>query len=250
MISLIEYKSNQYKIDLSRPLDISIPLRSTTDNVSAWYVGPPRFEPVQSGSWIGEVAKGGAVNFRNIFFNPHGHGTHTETVGHISKELNSINRLLKNYFFSATLISVSPLKNSYGDFVITKSHLEEKVKVEFAEALIIRTLPNDDSKCSRQYSHANPPYLHQEAALWIREKNFTHLLIDLPSVDREEDGGKLLAHRAFWNYPDKPRLDCTITELIYVPDEIPDGNYFLNLMVAPFENDAAPSKPVLYKIYS
>jgi hypothetical protein len=31
-----------------------------------------------------------------------------------------------------------------------------------------------------------------------------------------------------------------------VPNEIIDGFYFLNLMIAPFENDASPSKPVIY----
>ena len=76
-----------------------------------------------------------------------------------------------------------------------------------------------------------------------------HLLIDLPSVDKEKDDGALLAHKAFWNIPKAPRLDATITEFIYVPDTIEDGTYLLNLMIAPFHNDATPSKPILYKIH-
>ncbi|MCB0558058.1 MAG: cyclase family protein, partial [Phaeodactylibacter sp.] len=71
---------------------------------------------------------------------------------------------------------------------------------------------------------------------------------DLPSVDREEDGGKLLAHRAFWSYPETPRTDCTITELIFVNNSIQDGLYLLNIMIASFEIDASPGKPVLYKL--
>jgi hypothetical protein len=67
-------------------------------------------------------------------------------------------------------------------------------------------------------------------------------------VDREEDEGNLEAHHAFWNYPNAPRLDATITEFIYVKDEIRDGLYFLNLQIASFESDASPSKPVLYAI--
>ena len=73
-----------------------------------------------------------------------------------------------------------------------------------------------------------------------------HLLIDLPSVDKEKDEGKLLAHKAFWNYPEKPRYQATITEFIYVPNQVKDGSYLLNLQIASFHNDAAPSKPVLY----
>ncbi len=38
------------------------------------------------------------------------------------------------------------------------------------------------------------------------------------------------------------------TELIFVRDEVEDGSYLLNLQIASFENDASPSKPVLYKI--
>ena len=80
------------------------------------------------------------------------------------------------------------------------------------------------------------------------------MLIDLPSVDKEHDEGKLLSHKAFWNVKDvndlnaDARMNCTITEMIYVDDSILDGSYFLNLQIASFENDASPSKPVLYKI--
>ena len=99
-----------------------------------------------------------------------------------------------------------------------------------------------------QYSNTNPPYLLEEAAIYLREKGIKHLLIDLPSVDKEKDNGKLLAHNAFWNTTGKVRLDATITEFIYVPNSVEDGEYLLNLMIAPFENDATPSKPILYKI--
>ena len=75
-----------------------------------------------------------------------------------------------------------------------------------------------------------------------------HLLIDLPSVDKEKDEGALKAHKAFWDVNGKTRKDCTITEFIYVPNKIADGTYFLNLQIAPFENDATPSKPVLYTL--
>jgi arylformamidase len=74
------------------------------------------------------------------------------------------------------------------------------------------------------------------------------LLLDLPSVDREEDGGNLLGHKAFWQYPENPRSACTITELIYVPSEVPDGDYLLNIQIASLELDVSPSKPVLYAL--
>jgi hypothetical protein len=76
------------------------------------------------------------------------------------------------------------------------------------------------------------------------------LLLDLPSVDPESDNGLMLAHKAFWNYPENPRFDATISEMIYAPAEISDGLYLLNLQIAAIESDASPSKPVLYKLIS
>ena len=245
METQIKHNNKVYRVDLSSPIDISIPLRASKDNVTAWYVDAPVIEPVKMGDWIGDVNKGGSVNFRNIFFNPHGHGTHTECVGHISKENYSINNCLKFFWFFAQLVTIEPEKSG-NDNVITKN------KIPFinsgVEALVIRTLLNDDSKISRHYSNTNPPYLHHEAAAMIRDTDINHLLLDLPSVDKEKDEGKMLAHKAFWNYPDKTRENATITELIYVPDTIPDGLYFLNIQIASFENDASPSKPVLYAL--
>ncbi|AXB56241.1 cyclase family protein [Flavobacterium fluviale] len=246
-------KINNFEIDLSKPIDISIPLTNTDENPIAWYIEKPSIEPVVFGDWIGKVSEGkSSTNFNNIFFNPHGHGTHTECLGHITNDFYSINQSLKQFFFFAKLITVEPQKIGE-DFVITKEQVSASLN-EKTEALIIRTLPNQKEKKSRKYSNTNPPYLSEEAATFIRESEIQHLLIDLPSVDKEHDEGKLLAHKAFWNVKDThnlnsdARLNATITEMIYVPDEIEDGNYILNLQIASFENDASPSKPLLYKI--
>jgi kynurenine formamidase len=244
---------NNFQIDLSKPIDISIPLSNTDKNPIAWYIEKPEIEPVKFGDWIGKVSEGSSTNFNNIFFNPHGHGTHTECLGHITREFYSINQCLKQFFFTAELISIEP-ETVNEDLIITKNQIEKALNGNFPEAIIIRSLPNLESKKSKNYSKTNPPYLSEEAAIFIREIGIQHLLIDLPSVDREEDEGKLLAHKAFWNVKNvnnlngDARLNCTITEMIYVENEIQDGSYILNLQIASFENDASPSKPILYKI--
>ncbi len=248
MFTTINHKGKTYKADLDQPLDISIPLRAGADNVSAWYVDPVKIEPVRNGSWVREVKQGGSVNFRTITFNPHGNGTHTECVGHISREDYSINQCLKKFFFIAELITVLPEEQAGGDRVITRAQLEMHLDGKKPEALVIRTLSNPPEKINAQYSKTNPAYLDEQAALFLHETGVDHLLIDLPSVDREEDGGKLLAHHAFWQYPKHTQLQRSITELIYVPNHIMDGSFLLNLQMASFENDASPSKPVLYRI--
>lgn len=246
--------NNTFHINLSKPIDISISLSNTEENPIAWYLDKPEIKPVVFGDWIGKVSEGkSATNFNNIFFNPHGHGTHTECLGHITRNFYSINQCLKQFFFTAELVSVAPELQGE-DLVITKSQIEKALKNKFTEAIVIRTLPNETDKLSKKYSNINPPYLAEEAAVFIRESGIKHLLIDLPSVDKEKDEGKLLSHKAFWNVKnvnnlnEDARLDCTITELIFVPTEIPDGSYILNLQISSFENDASPSKPILYQI--
>ncbi len=248
MKTTIQKNGKTYQTDLSRPLDISIPLKSGENNVSAWYVDPVKIEPVRTEQFTGSVAEGGSVNFRNISFNPHGNGTHTECVGHISKEVYSINQCLKQFFFIAELISVEAEKQNNGDEVITKEKVSSLRKHFTAEALILRTLPNDKSKLGKQYSNTNPPFIEAKAMTELINSGIKHFLIDLPSVDKEVDGGTLEAHHAFWEYPGNTNLERTITELVFVPDSIPDGLYLLNLQIASFENDASPSKPVLYAI--
>ena len=244
---------NNIQIDLSKPIDISIPLSNTDKNPIAWYIEKPEINPVVFGDWIGSVEKGASTNFNNIFFNPHGHGTHTECLGHITREFYSINQCLKQFFFTAELISIEP-ESVNDDLIITRRQIEIALNGNAPEAIVIRTLPNLESKKYKNYSKTNPPYLADEAATFIREMGIQHLLIDLPSVDREKDEGKLLAHNAFWNVKevnnlnDDARLNCTITEMIYVEDVIHDGSYILNLQIAPFENDASPSKPILFMI--
>jgi kynurenine formamidase len=246
MQTTINFKAKDYIVDLSKPLDISIGLRGDEKNPIAWYLDAPKINPVKDGDFIGKVSEGASVNFNNIQFNPHAHGTHTECVGHISREFYSINQTLKTFFFLAKLISVEP-KTKGEDKVISEAILKDKIQPNATEALIIRTLPNFREKQTKKYSHTNWPYLSEEAAVYLRNSGVKHLLIDLPSVDKEKDGGKLLAHKAFWNYSKNTRFDATITELIYVPNSIEDGDYLLNLQFASFENDASPSKPVLYK---
>ena len=259
MLATVQHNNQTIKVNLSKPIDISIPLTNTDENPIAWYIEKPIIEPVVFGDWIGKVSEGkSSTNFNNIFFNPHGHGTHTECLGHITREFYSINQSLKRFFFLAELISVVPELQGE-DLVITLENISTALDVTLKlgvpkEALIIRTLPNFKVKKSLKYSNTNPPYLSEEAASFICESGIQHLLIDLPSVDKEKDDGKLLAHKAFWNVTDvnnlnaDARLDCTITEMIFVPDEVKDGTFLLNLQIASFENDASPSKPVLYAI--
>lgn len=240
------YISPSEYINTSDGFDLSIPVRGDDKGARAWYVNHPTFEPVRAGGYVGSVQEDGSTNFRDVYFNPHGHGTHTECLGHITPTVYSINDRLKDFHFRAEVVTVVPVERA-GDLIIEPSCFAGCTFTK-AQALIIRTQPNAMSKKELNYSNTNPPYLDVACMELFNQWEVEHLLIDLPSVDRESDGGVLAMHNAFWNTNVDESSTKTITEFIYVKDEIVDGSYILNLQVAAFENDAAPSRPVIYPI--
>ncbi len=249
MIITLQYNNKNYTANLAQPICISIPLQSGNNNPNCFYANNPSFTPVKANDFIGDTQQGGAVNFFDVQYNPHGNGTHTECVGHISKNRFYINDCLKQYHSIATLISITPQQIT-NDSVITKELLQAQLQQykEPINALIIRTLPNTDIKLNKNYCGTNPAYINAAAMQYIVEIGVEHLIVDLPSVDREQDEGKLAAHHIFWNYPSATRLYATITEMVYVPNNIADGIYFLNMQIMPISLDASSSNFILYKL--
>lgn len=241
------FEAKKVEVDLSKGIDISIAI-DPESGVNAFHISRAKFEPIRVGSFVGSVKEGGSANCENLFINAHGNGTHTECIGHISKERVCINDCLNDFFFFTQLISVNPKQIENGDYIIDLDSISHYEKMNDCEAIIIRSLPNDSNKLNANYSGQNPTYLSAELCKHLRKIGIKHLLIDLPSVDREEDAGALAAHKAYWDFSGAFRKDMTITELVYVPSEVSDGVYFLNLQIASLMTDASPSKPVLFNM--
>lgn len=258
----------KYSSDTSNGLDISIPLLFNGLQPNTYDVPEAEGHAFEQGDFIGDVRKGGGCNFEQYTLIPHCNGTHTEGVGHISYERISINDILKDTFIPATLISVETIKGEEtdeyyipdkedGNYLITRQWIESRLAnndAGFLKALIIRTLPNDDSKKSRRYMENLPPFFSVDAMEFIDQLGVEHLLIDVPSVDRTFDEGKLTTHHIFWNVEQgshNVRKDDhsmkTITEMIYVPNDVEDGNYMVSIQIPNFTSDAAPSRIFIYK---
>ncbi len=244
MLITIDHFGRKYRTDLRKGIDLSSQLARPGGELKAWYVPDVEKKPVVTENWIGSVAKGSPVNFFDLKFNPHGNGTHTECVGHISPAHESVNGIPAPYCFIARLVHLKAEQRG-SDRVITLASLKERVKKWNVEALIIKS---GNYKPGHDFSNTNPTYFEPALLEFVREMGIEHFLTDLPSVDREEDGGQLLAHKAFWNYPRDIRKGATISELLLIPEAVNEGLYWLNLQVAPFENDASPSRPVIYPI--
>lgn len=260
--------TGNYSIDSERGIDISIPVIFNGAQPNTYGVPTASASAYSDGDFVGDTRRGGSCNFEEYRIIPHCNGTHTECIGHLAHKRISIQKILTESFLMASLVSVMPELSGKtsdsctppskpGDCLITADCLKaklDKIPIEFLSALIIRTLPNDDSKLSKTYSKP-PAYFTTDAMQYLLEKGIEHLLIDFPSVDRLFDEGKLTAHHIFWNLQEESHdVDLnnlshkTITEMIFVPNSVQDKSYMVNIQIPAFIADAAPSRPIIFEI--
>ena len=262
-------KDTHYQFNNDNYEDISIPLIFNGPQPNSYKVPLASSKAYKDGSFIGDTRIGGPCNFETIELTPHCNGTHTECIGHITNERMNIVELLDESFIPSLLLSVEavnankqnesyPIDLDDNDFVITRKEIAEKGGRMFFEgmnALILRTLPNNESKQTKDYMDENSPFFTNEAMEYINSLEIDHLVVDLPSIDRTLDEGKLSNHHIFWNVEQgKHELSLssftnkTITEFAFIKNSIKDGKYLLNLQIAPFMSDAAPSRPLIFKM--
>ena len=245
----ISWGGDTYEADLTAPIRIAID-HTRAEPVNAFGLPDAQVRAFRVEGFTGRVAEGGSCNVDFLALHPHGNGTHTEGVGHIDPAHTPVEGLFERYFFRALLLSC-PLEGTPRQRQIAARGLQPFFDMpEAPEALVIRSLPNHPEKCATRYAGAFPPSLSPEAMRTIAGSPVRHLLVDLPSVDPEDDP-RLANHHLFWEYPHAPRFDRSITELIYVPDHVKDGLYLLQMCPPPIgKTDALPNQPVLYALSS
>jgi kynurenine formamidase len=259
------------RVDLAHPHDLAISV-DFDGGGPRWFDSPrAHSEPLASGSFVGQVWRGGSCNCSTISFTPHCDGTHTESAGHIIRESFDVRRVVPDRLMPALLVSVTPTAADAhgegsrppplaGDLLITRAALEQAwpATLPYAPvALIVRTLPNPPSKRQRDYRAAPAPFLSLPAATLLVERGIEHLVLDVPSADRASDQGLLSAHREFFGLAAGEsaraavrRPQCTITELAFIPDTVSDGEYLLGLQFPSLAGDALPSRPLLYPVHA
>lgn len=270
MSTFVEFDGIVYQLELAQAKSIAIPLTFNHSQPNHFGAEQASMSPLQAGDFIGDTSQGGSCNVSALSIVPHCNGTHTETVHHIVDELVAAGDALNGSLTSCYVLSITPelaahidehyqpnLENT--DFVITRKLLEQQLSLQDLDlmgAIAIRTLPNNSAKCQRTYgTEQQPPFFTTEAIEWLSQSNIHHLLVDFPSIDKMYDQGQLHNHHTFWNVPqgthqltDTTLLHRTITEMIYIDDDITDGLYWLNLQLPHFQIDAAPSRPVLFPL--
>ena len=232
-----------------RAVDLAVPLDFHSAQPNAYGVPAATARPYSGPGFTLDTREGGSCNCEVISFTPHCNGTHTESVGHLTRERFPVSAVLPEPFLPATVLSVRPHGREITAAALDRTALDSA----FTTALIFRTLTNAPDKTTRRWEDAATPYFTPGAMAVIRELGVKHLLVDLPSVDPLVDDGRLAAHRVFWDLPpgsqEVPAGEArlrTVTEMIYVPDDVPDGRYLLSLQLPRFVADAAPSRPLLF----
>jgi len=257
--------------DLHAPFDLAIPLEFDGPQPRFFVDRPASTRPLEAGGFTGRVRTGSSCNCAVHTLAPHCHGTHTECVGHVTRDDTTLTDVTPAPPALALLISARPVPLDPRlhdhpavcepqDPVLTRELLAAAAQRWARDpwtALVVRTLPNDPSKRHLAYDGPCPaPYFTPDAMRWVVERGVDSLVVDLPSLDRAHDGGSLAAHRTYWGLPPSAqdarqaaRRRAIVTELAYVPQAAADGLYLLDLQVPAFASDAAPSRPVLYPVH-
>jgi len=265
-----ESAGRQYRVDFAKPFSLAIPLDFAGPQPSCF--GAPRAgaTPLAAGEFTGDTRAGGSCNCEVLTLAPHCNGTHTECVGHLTDARVAVSECLPGGVELAQLVSVEPEAAGHagedsdprpgpGDLLVTAAALARATAANPGpptRALVVRTQRGGPPQ--RRYAGAAPaPYLSRQAAAWLVERGIETLVLDLPSADRADDGGRLTAHRVFFGLPPgsrdaaaarRPR--ASITELAWIDGGIADGYYLLDLQIPAFLSDAAPSRPLLYPVQS
>lgn len=255
----LRISDTDFRVRWDKAVDLSIPLQFDGPQPSHFDAAAAGAAPMRAGDFVGDTRLGGSCNAQVVTLNAHCNGTHTECIGHVCDERVAIRDLAPDAPQLALVLSVTPQLQADGDLCIAADDvaalLGSHPDLPYT-ALVLRTLPNAAEKLHRVYADSTQvPYLSAATADLIVTHGIQHLLVDVPSIDRLHDGGSLTAHRIVWGLEAgassaaaAARPSATVTEMIFVPDSVADGQYLLDLQVAPFVSDAAPSRPLIYPL--
>jgi len=248
---------------LGAPVSLARLLDFDAAHPRAFGAPPATTAPFVVGTFNGEVARGASCNCRAVHLIPHCNGTHTESVAHLTVDSLRLTELVPLEPLPALLLSVAPVPAQGsgestapapqpGDRLVTAAQIDRAWPAAWPaglpppRVLVLRTGAHDGD---------GAPYLSLDAARRIVARGIEHLVLELPSVDRADDGGRLAGHRILFGLPagstrlaEAARAHATVTELALVPAQCADGPCAVQLQLTSWTGDAVPSRPLLYPL--
>ncbi len=259
-------------IDLGAPVSLALPMRFDAGDPRHFGAPAAVSRPLVLPGFSGEVRSGASCNCRTIELTPHCNGTHTESVAHLLAEPLDVCEVVPLGLMPALLLSLLPVAAATSgedsdpapqplDRLLTRAALRAvwPDSLPFApRALVLRsaTPPAGTTRSGgADEATQEPPYLSRQLVTELVARGIEHLVVELPSIDRGHDGGRLCGHRLFFGLPPRStrlaeatRRGCTITEYASVPATLPDGPCALQLTLPHLAGDAVPSRPLVFRL--
>lgn len=254
-----------YAVRSEHGVCIATPIRFDGPQPNAFGLPRASAAPFTTGDFVADTRVGGSVNCEVVTLAPHGNGTHTECVGHIAIDRLVVTDMLPSKLWTAAVVTVASTRladtpDTYApgqptdrvvDAGALRNALSRVADADACDAVVVR-VDELEGLATRTWSDETPPYFTTEAMTLLAAGRWRHLVTELPSVDRDDDGGALLNHRTWWGVPEDRHVDSpserTITEMVAVPDAVGDGLYALSIEIPAFVLDAAPSRPWLFPL--
>jgi kynurenine formamidase len=258
-------------IDLGAPVSLARAVRF--DGGGPRHFGAPaaRARPYTAPGFTGEVRRGASCNCATIELTPHCNGTHTESVAHLVDEPLDVCDLAPLGLMPALVVSLDPQAASAtdedsdpppqpGDRLLTRAALRAAwpALLPFApRALVLRARRGADAGVDDDPGNdpAGAPYLSRQLVADLVDRGIEHLVVELPSIDRAHDEGRLCGHRLFFGLPpgstrlaEATRRGCTVTEYASIPAALADGPCALQLTLPRLAGDAVPSRPLAFRL--
>jgi len=284
-----------FRVDLSEGKSIariiSVAATKSTLDIGAIAVQSKTY---RDGDFVGDMLAGGACNVSVLKINPHCCGTHTETLMHVMPDeaatarptIDSVVPAGLQLSLVLTLKTCSlPEARACDESFTEHAHADDRLvsaaairsaiasaaqslpsgyaawesakKESLGKSLVVRIAEDDPATANSPWSFESEvsPYFTSDAIDVLNDLSVTHLLVEFPSVDRLDDGGRLTNHHKFWNFDQESRNlaeawpSKTITEMIEISPSIKDGLYLLSIQVPPIRTDAMLSRPVLFELF-
>lgn len=251
-------KTRRFRLGEPKPVSREVLFTPGTTASNAFHLPGIHSRTVEfEGQFTGDVNRGGSCNVDLLSYVPHGI-THLETAAHIlSADANppTVKDIPPGHLSGiAYLMDLTHLEAEPGGQIPWKA-IESKLKKNTLPISML-ALKTRASFLPAHYDFSGKDFLSlsPEAAKGIHDYAFftagsppvrqpIHcLLLDLPSIDPEADGGKLLAHRNFFGLPMKghkgeDREKRALAELAWFSD-IDEGYYYAAITPPRFQANA------------
>ncbi|MCP4727166.1 MAG: hypothetical protein GY863_19165 [bacterium] len=262
-INLTDKHGDDLSFQLNNPVsaDRKVLFRPETKAVNSFFISPPSRETYEvPGQFTGDVDGGGVCNVEIISSAAH-NTTHIETSSHVL-----------SYGSNPITVDEIPVENLSGllyliDLTEIQAESGKAIKwIDIERKLLEITLPvtmlgikTQGSVLPEDYDFSGQDFLHlaPEAAKAIHDFRIMNntiecLMLDLPSIDRENDQGKLLAHRNYFGIPETGHSGTdtekrTIVELAYFAG-LDEGYYYAVITPPRFQTNAMTTGLLLWEL--